>query len=186
MANLVLFLWLLLSTLISVSVQQCDIQGFENIALDTVKATEINEAGQTIIGLNDTFYNCLSTSQTIGIYNSMSVSILYTRSDNLTRLREVRYNMVCLISTWQRAARQSAALTSNNTRRNCSSCTNQTVNEYHCTRQSLYIAYSMYVHACLCIIVLCCTCAKHIVYVQLHTCMYTENLHDCKTTTACK
>ena len=82
MTKLLRFLWLLLVTTVGVSVQQCNIEGFEAITLDTVKATEIAEASQNITALNGTFYNCLSKSQTIGIYNSMSVSVLYTRPDS--------------------------------------------------------------------------------------------------------
>ena len=128
------FLWLLLATMVGVSVQQCNIEGFEAIALDTVKATEIAEANQNITALNGTFYNCLSTSQIIGIYNSMSVSVLYTRTDTPDRQREVRYNMQCIDNGWSRVGQQSDALMSNGTRRNCSDCTDQDVNDYHCTR----------------------------------------------------
>ena len=130
----ILFFWLLLATLIGITIQQCTIEGFEAIALDTVKTTEIVEAGQNITAINGIFYNCLSTSQTIGVYNSMSVSIFYTRSDTPDRLRDVRYNMVCSSDSWLRIGQQPNAFTSNGTRRDCSACTNQTVNDYHCTR----------------------------------------------------
>ena len=124
---------LLLAMLMGTTVQHCTIEEFEAIALDTVKTTEIVEAGQIITAINGTFYNCLSTSQTIGVYNSMSVSILYTRSDTPNRLRDVRYNMACSSDSWLRVGQQSTALTSNDTRRNCSACTDQTINDYHCT-----------------------------------------------------
>ena len=127
-------LCLLLITMVGVSVQQCTIEGFEAIALDIVKTTEITEAGQMITAINDTFYNCLSTSQTIRVCNSMSVSIFYTRSDTPNQLRDVRYNMLCSSNSWSRVGQQSTALTSNGTRRDCSSCTDQTVNDHHCTR----------------------------------------------------
>ena len=134
MTRLLVFLWFLLATMVGLSVQQCNIEGFEAIALDTVKATEIAEANQNITALNGTFYNCLSTSEIIGIYNSMSVSVLYTRSDTPDQLRDVRYNMQCINNGWLRVGEQLVALTSNDTRRNCSDCTDQTVNDYHCTR----------------------------------------------------
>ena len=134
MTKLFLFLWLLLATMVGVSIQQCNIEGFEAIALDTVKATEIAEANQNITALNGTFYNCLSTSRTINMYNSMSVSVQYTRSDTPDQLRDVRYNMQCINNAWLRVGQLSIALISNDTRRNCSDCTNQTVNDYHCTR----------------------------------------------------
>ena len=63
--------WLLLATMVGFSVQQCNIEGFESIALDLVKNSAITSDGdQTITALNDTFYNCLSTSQIIGIYTT--------------------------------------------------------------------------------------------------------------------
>ena len=126
----------LLVTLVGVSVQQCTIERFEDVtALDTIQSTEATDFGQTFT-INRTIYNCLSTSQIIGVYNSMSVSILYNRSDTPNQLREVRYNMVCNNGNWARDGQQSTALMSNDTRRNCSACTNQTVNDYHCTRES--------------------------------------------------
>ena len=128
-------LCLLLVTLVGVSVQQCTVERFENVtALDTLQTAE---ATDTII-INRTIYNCLATSQTIGVYNSMSVSILYIRSDDPNQLRDVRYNMVCSNGNWLRSADPLPdALESSDTRRNCSACTNQTVNDYHCTRESV-------------------------------------------------
>ena len=125
----------LLVALVGVSVQQCTIERFEDVtALDTLQTTEVTDASQTFT-INRTIYNCLSTSQTIGVYNSMSVSILYIRSDTPNQLREVRYNMVCNNGNWARVGQQSIALVSSDTRHNCSACTDQTVNDYHCTRK---------------------------------------------------
>ena len=133
-------LCLLLATLVGVSVQQCTIERFENItALDTLQSTEATDAGQ-IFTINRTIYNCLSTSQTIGVYNSMSVSILYIRSDAPNQLRDIRYNMQCNNGNWARVGQQSTALMSSDTRHNCSACTDQVVNDYHCTRESMTVA----------------------------------------------
>ena len=123
----------LLAALVGVSVQQCTIERFEDVAaLDTIQSTEATDFGQTFI-INRTIYNCLSTSQTIGVYNSMSVSILYIRSDTPNQLRDTRYNMVCNNGNWARVGQQPTALMSSDTRDNCSACTDQTVNDYHCT-----------------------------------------------------
>ena len=131
--KLLLSLCLLLVALVGVSVQQCTTGVFENMtALDTLQSTEATDASQTFT-INRTIYNCLSTSQTIGVYNSMSVSISYVRSDTPNQLRDVRYNMVCNNGSWARDGQQSMVLMSSDTRRSCSACTNQTVNEYHCT-----------------------------------------------------
>ena len=118
------------------SVQQCTTERVEDDVLNILQATEATDASQTFM-INRTIYNCLSTSQTIGVYNSMSVSILYIRSDTPNQLREVRYNMVCSNGNWARVGRQSTALVSSDTRRNCSACIDQAVNDYHCTRESL-------------------------------------------------
>ena len=128
---------LVLIVLIEFSVQQCTIEEFEDTtAVDTLQGTEATDANETFM-INRTIYNCLSTSQTIGVYNSTSVSILYIRSDTPNQLREVRYNMVCNNGSWARVGQQSTALMSNDTRHNCSDCTDQTVNDYHCTRESV-------------------------------------------------
>ena len=128
-------LCLLLVFLIGFSIQQCTLQIFEDTtAINTLQSTEATDANQTIT-INRTIYNCLSTSQTISVYNSMSVSILYIRSDSPNQLREVRYNMVCGNGNWARVGQQSTALVSSDTRHNCSDCTDQTVNAYHCTRE---------------------------------------------------
>ena len=131
MAQLVVSLCLLLVALAGVSAQ-CTIERFQNNAIDLLQSTEATDFGQTF-SINRTIYNCLSTSQMIGVFNSMSVSILYTRSDTPNRLREIRYNMLCSGSIFLRAGQQSTALVSSDTRHNCSDCTSQTVNEYHCT-----------------------------------------------------
>ena len=111
---------------------QCTIEGFQNISIDLLQSTVATDFGQTF-SVNRTIYNCLSTSQMIGVYNSMSVSILYIRSDAPNQLRDVRYNMRCIGNNWGRVGQQSTALISSDTRRNCSSCIDQTVNDYHCT-----------------------------------------------------
>ena len=129
-------LCLLLVAVVEVSVQQCTVERFEDVtALDKLHSTEATDANQTFI-VNRTLYNCLSTSQTIGVYSSMSVSILYTRSDTPNQLRDIRYNMLCSNGSWARVGQQSTALVSDDTRYNCSDCTNQAINDYHCTRKS--------------------------------------------------
>ena len=133
--KLMIALWLLLATLVGVSVQQCTLERFEMVALD--RAQNIVSESSMITAINDTFYNCLSASEIIGVYETMSVSLLYTISDDPTNLREVRFNMDCFDNDWEvfGSPRQlPTALRSNDTRTNCSACTNRTVNEYHCTR----------------------------------------------------
>ena len=128
-------LWLLLIDLARVSIQQCTIEVFEDsIALDILQSTETTESNQNFV-INETIYNCLSTSRTIGILRSMSVSILYIRSDTPNRLRDVRYDLLCVGNVWMRAGQMSTAFTSNDTRTDCSSCLSAAVNDHHCARK---------------------------------------------------
>lgn len=135
-------LWLLLIDLARVSIQQCTMEVFEDsIALDILQATEATESNQHFV-INETIYNCLSTSRTIGILGSMSVSILYTRSDTPNRLRDVRYDMLCVGKVWMRAGQMSTAFSNNNTRTNCSSCLSD-ANDHHCAcKWCTYITYA--------------------------------------------
>lgn len=127
------FLWILVAALVSVSIQQCTIEEYDGRgALDTVQAAEGTDAGYTF-SINRTIYNCLSTTQTIGIYKFMSVSILYNRSDAPDMLRKGRYDMECIDGVWLRIGQSSTVLISSNTRTNCSNCTNA-ADDFHCTR----------------------------------------------------
>ena len=129
-------MWLLLAaTLTRNAIQQCTIEEFEDkIALDILHSTQSTEYNQNFT-INRTIYNCLSTSQTIGSYRSMSVSLLYFRSDKPDQLRDVRYDMACRSNVWMRYKQMSAALESNDTRTDCSVCTSSVyVNDHHCTR----------------------------------------------------
>ena len=138
-------LWLLLTNLVGVSVQQCTREGFEAIAVDQLQSTEIAEATLlSVFTVNETYYNCLATSETIGEYTSMSVSLLYTISDTPDILRDVRYIMVCIGGTWNRAGVNSTALISNVTRTDCYQCTDTAGNEDDCSRE--YIATSLAKH----------------------------------------
>ena len=134
--NLLSSLYLLLVAVVGVSAQQCTVERFEDVtALDTLHATEATDANQTFT-VNRTIYNCLATSQTIGVYSSMSVSILYIRSDTPNQLKDIRYNMLCSNGSWARVGQQSTALVSDDTKYSCSDCTDQAINDYHCTRES--------------------------------------------------
>ena len=125
------YLWFLLSFLVDVSIQQCTIDEFQADLTDILTSTEATYTGQ-FFTINATYYNCLSSSQIVGLYNSMSVSILYIRLDDPINIREIRYNLKCNSNVWNEVGRHSTALRSNNTR-HCKDCTDQTVNEYHCT-----------------------------------------------------
>lgn len=127
-------LWLLLtSVLVRVSIQQCTRERFERkIALDLVQVYEESEVfyNYTITVI---IYNCLATSDIIGMYTSMSVSILYTRSHTPDEIRDVRFDMLCMNDVWRRYVQGGTAYTSNTTRTNCSNCYD-TSNDDHCRR----------------------------------------------------
>ena len=123
----ILSVWLLLMALVEVSIQQCTIKGSMSKIKDNLSSTT-----DAMITINSTYYNCLSRSDTSDHYSSMSVSILYIRSDDPNNIHEVRYNLQCNNSVWEIVGSQSIALRNNNTRY-CEDCTEQTVNKYHCT-----------------------------------------------------
>jgi len=114
-----LLVWLLMVS-IKVSVQHCIIEG----AMLKIK----DKLSTTSATINTIYYNCLSRSDTSDHYSSMSVSILYIRSD----IHEVRYNLQCKSNVWEIVGNQSTALRNNKTRY-CEDCTDETVNDYHCT-----------------------------------------------------
>ena len=119
-----IYSWILLMVFASISLQQCAIEEFEAIVIGEV-------FNQSIV-INRTFYNCLSRTQTSNVYSSMSVSIVYIKSDDPNNTHEVRYNLQCNNNIWKIVGNQSTALKNNSTRF-CKDCTNHTVNEFHCT-----------------------------------------------------
>ena len=123
----VLSLWMLSTFLIEISIQQCSINDFKVVVRIFTNLTEQADAE-----INSIYYNCLTRSDTSDHYSSMSVSILYIRSDNPNNIHEVRYNLQCNNSVWEIVGNQSTALRNNNTRY-CESCTDQNVNENHST-----------------------------------------------------
>lgn len=140
-----LFVWLLIAALARNSIQQCTTEEFEDrIALDILRNSQSTEFNQNFT-INRTIYNCLSTLQTIGGYRSMSVSLLYIRSDNPHLLRDVRYDMVCAGNVWMRYRQMSAAFESNDTRTDCSLCTS-TANDHHCARKYIVTYATSYTY----------------------------------------
>ena len=127
----IILLWILISVLAGVSHQQCILDQFVRNASYIVNSGEAAKHNYTVT-INSTYYNCLSKSETSNHYSSMSVSLLYTRSDNPNNTHEVRYNLQCKNNVWEIVGSQSTALRNNNTTY-CEDCTDQTVNEFHCT-----------------------------------------------------
>jgi len=123
---------LLLAVLIGISLQQCAIEHIN--VMDLVLSTEVVEViHEPNINITDIYYNCLSTSRTFGLYSSASLSVAYNRS-NPDAMLEVRYNMQCVHGLWYRVGRRmTTALRSNDTKTDCYSCTDQSVNENHCS-----------------------------------------------------
>jgi len=124
--------WVLLATLVRVSVQQCAVEDLN--LLDLVQTTEASENFNEFT-IDEIYYNCLSTSQTIGLYTTMSLSVLYVEARTPGITREVRYNLECSGVFWSRVGRITTTLRDNITRIDCSSCTDQDINHYHCSRK---------------------------------------------------
>ena len=126
----------LLTTLITLSVQQCTKEGFEAVAQEVVFTSIGSEATSPLdVLINETYYNCLATSKSIGTYASMSVSLTYTLSRAPNTLREIRYVMACIGGAWNRLAENNTALKSNETRTDCYRCTDTANNEEYCSRE---------------------------------------------------
>ena len=141
-------MWILTSCLIGVSLQQCTLDMFRRNASHILNSFETTWHDPSI-NITSTYYNCLSRSDTSDHYSSMSVSILYIRSDDPNNTHEVHYNLQCNNSVWEIVGNQSTALRSNNTRY-CDDCTDQTVNEYHCTLGELFFQPGMHTYLANC------------------------------------
>ena len=126
---------MLLMAAFEVNTQRCTTKGSMSKIKDRLSSSSISKI--TII---TTYYNCFSVLDTSDHYSSMSVSILYIRSDDPDNTHEVRYNLQCNNSVWDVVGNQSTALKSSGTVY-CEDCTDQTVNEYHCTG---YLGLSKY------------------------------------------
>ena len=128
----------LLTTLITLSVQQCTKEEFEAGARELVLNSIGSEAtilSPSDVFINETYYNCLATSENIGTYTFMSVSLTYTLSRAPNTLREIRYVMRCIGGAWNRLAENNTALKSNETRTDCYRCTDTANNEEYCFRE---------------------------------------------------
>jgi len=135
--KVVMSLWILQSLLINISAQQCTIEEFEIDATNIMVISTELASGGVSTNITSTYYKCLSISDTSDHYSSMSVSILYIRSDSPNNTHEVRYNLQCNNSEWKIVGNQSTALMSY-TSNDCFDCTNQTVNDYHCTSKLIH------------------------------------------------
>jgi len=144
--KLLFSLWLLLlATLVGVSIQQCALEDLN--VIDLVLNTESNEfTDSPNMYINAIYYNCFSASQTIGLFTSTSLSVLYNKSDSAV-LKEVRYNLQCMNGYWERVGRTSTALQNNDTRTDCYSCKDQTVNENHCSGKQLLGIFLNFLHS---------------------------------------
>ena len=134
-------IWILASCLIGVSLQQCTLDMFRrNVSHNILNSFETTWRDPSI-NITSTYYNCLSRSDTSDHYSSMSVSILYIRSDDPNNTHEVRYNLQCINRVWEIVGNQSTALRNNYTRY-CDDCTDQTVKGCHCTGLLIVCNYS--------------------------------------------
>ena len=131
-------LWLLsIAILVGVSIQQCTKEQFD--VIEQLRTTELEQTLNYTI--NETYYNCLATDTIIGTYTSMSVSLFYFRSDQPSTLRQIRYDLKCLNGIWTRArpGNRTAVLRSTAPRTDCYQCTNQNINEEHCSRKYIIV-----------------------------------------------
>ena len=142
-----MILSLLMTTLIETSVQQCTKERFEARAQGLVFESIASDASAVTspsdVLINETYYNCLATSENIGTYTSMSVSLTYTISGDSDTLQDIRYVMVCSGGNWGRLAENNDALKNNETRTDCHRCTDTAINEEYCSREYKYISIGL-------------------------------------------
>ena len=131
--KLLVLLWLLLATLVGLSIQQCTIEraeSFVNMTLRERNPENVEEAEISFVA----YPNCLSTSEQLDKYNFMSISALYNRSKNQSKVNEIRFNLVCIDNIWLRGGDEIDTAFISDTRSDCSDCRNTTVNDHYCTR----------------------------------------------------
>ena len=130
--TLLTLLWLLLTTLVGLSVQQCTIEKAETYVNNTLRG--LNPENEIEADVNFTAYvNCLSTSKKLDEYDSISISAFYNSSQNQNIVNEIRFELSCSNNIWSRY-RESYSAFMSDTRTDCSDCRNATVNEHRCTR----------------------------------------------------
>jgi len=128
-------IFLIVPFLVDMSVQQCAIDSFKANVTNIIASTEVIDVLQ-FITINCTYYNCLSSSQTVGLYLTMTLSVLFTKESTPNVTNEARYSAQCFRGLWSMSGDSIAtALRDNNTRINCSSCLDQSVNDYQCSRK---------------------------------------------------
>lgn len=131
-----LALFLLLATLVGVSIQDCTVQeargAVEDALEDLLKGDQhIEPPNITVIG---THTNCLATAKSYGTYSSISISVEYTYNFSGTP-DEIRFNFVCHRNTWLLVNDSGIPrIPDTNPRTDCSTCYDVTVNDDHCER----------------------------------------------------
>lgn len=118
---------LLLAILLGVDAQKCSMEVAENATIDRIREIE----SEPMINIIDLQYNCIATNKRLGIYHSISMSVQYSGS-NTAVINQRRFNWECRNDGWVR--RQEDISYFNETRSDCHTCTNTTVNDHHCTR----------------------------------------------------
>ena len=127
-------LLLFLATLVKIDAQSCSLLDIESFITDRLLADAITEGTRSVnISLIDTNPNCLATAKEFGLYRSLSISVKYLSSDD-NETKEIRHNYGChpINNIWQFVNKSESYF--NGTRTDCSDCSDQTVNDYHCKR----------------------------------------------------
>ena len=132
-------LWLLLTTLVGISVQECTTKIFQEervYELLRQEIVEITNITSNFTRWNNITYNCLSTTdQNIGTdeYQTMSVSVHYQRAivNGFGIERQIRYILICINNVWQVYRKPNNTV--GTTREGCADCRNET-DLHHCTR----------------------------------------------------
>jgi len=120
-----------MSLFINTSVQKCTIEQFQNNVRSIVMFTE---ATNNRLKINGVYYNILV------IITVLCQCQCCTEVPAPNAPNEVHCNLQCNNSVWEIVGTQPTALRSN-TSYDCSDCTKQTVNDYHCTSKFIELLH---------------------------------------------
>ena len=121
---------LFLAILLGVDAQECSIKAAENATILRISELE----SQPMVNIIDLQHNCFATSERLGAYYSISLSVRYSRT-NSAIVKVARHNWLCQNDAWLlHHENTSSSSYFNETRSDCHACIDRTANDHYCTR----------------------------------------------------
>ena len=127
-----LSLMLFLAMLVGIDAQNCTIEEALTAMEDRIKPAE--STLESNVTFTDTRRNCLATSEIYGLYEQISMSVMYYTDNDSSTIKKARYTYICSKDGWQFwYGNKSETSYFNGTRSDCWDCTDRTENDHHCT-----------------------------------------------------